>query len=102
MADWQDAVARGERPLRPISPKRHRVMQQGRIVLGRDTLIACMVRDLTPVGAKIRLPRPLSLPETFDLIIAAHDLRTIPVRLRWQRGLFVGLTFVERAGSRET
>lgn len=68
-------------------------MQQARVVWDPDTLIACIVRDLTPMGAKIRLPRPVILPERFDLVIAAHDLRTLPVQLRWQRGHFAGVTF---------
>lgn len=76
-------------------------MQQGRVVCGPDTLIACIVRDLTPTGAKIRLPRPLPLPQTFDLIIAAHDLRTIPVQLCWQRGDFAGVAFLEAVAPRD-
>lgn len=70
-------------------------MQQGRVVGERDTLITCIVRDLTPAGAKIRLPRPVALPERFDLVIAAHDLRTVPVQLRWQRGHFAGVIFLD-------
>lgn len=76
-------------------------MQQGRVVCGPETLMACIVRDLTPLGAKIRLPRPVPLPEAFDLVIAAHDLRTIPVRLCWQRGDFAGVTFLDFAAPRD-
>jgi hypothetical protein len=94
MADWREAVSRGDRPPRTPSPKRHRVMQQGRIVLGPETLLSCIVRDLSPVGASLRLPRPRPLPDRFDLIIAGHEIRTLPVRLRWQRGDFAGVTFV--------
>lgn len=96
MADWQEAVSRGDRPLRSPTPKRHRVMQQGRIVLGPESLLACIVRDLSPVGASVRLPRPRPLPPEFDLIIAGHELRTLSVRLRWQRADFAGVTFLAR------
>lgn len=93
MADWQEAVARGDRPARTPAPKRFRVMQQGRIVLGPESLLPCIVRDLSPLGASLRLPRPRPLPDRFDLIIAGHEIRTLRVRLRWQRADFVGVTF---------
>jgi hypothetical protein len=94
MADWQEAVARGDRPTRTPAPKRFRVMQQGRIVLGPERLVACIVRDLSPKGASLRLPRPTPLPERFDLVIAGHELRTVAVQLRWQRADFAGVTFL--------
>lgn len=79
----------------PREGRRHRVLQQGRIVLGPDRLVACVVRDLSRTGAKIRVAPQVELPERFDLVIAAHDLRTIPVRLRWRRGDFAGVTFAK-------
>lgn len=94
MADWQEAVSRGDRPARGPSPKRHRVLQQGRIVLGPERLLACIIRDLSPTGACLRLPRPTSLPERFDLVIAGDALRTVAVQLRWQRADFAGVTFL--------
>lgn len=93
MTDGQDAAGRGGRTAEPRSPRRYRVMQQGRIVLGPDTILACTVRDLSPLGAKIVLSRPVALPEGFSLVIAAHELRTLSVRLRWQRGDVAGVTF---------
>lgn len=73
--------------------KRHRVVQQGRIVLGPERLVPCVIRDLSRSGAKIRVAPDCPLPETFSLVIAAHDLRTLTVRLRWRRGDFAGVTF---------
>lgn len=93
MADWQEAVSRGDRPARRPTPKRHRVMQQGRIVLGPERLLSCIVRDLSPTGASLRLPHPSPLPERFDLIIAGHQIRTLSVHLRWQRAGFAGVIF---------
>lgn len=73
--------------------KRHRVVQQGRIVLGPERLIACTVRDLSHRGAKIRVDSRHVLPESFSLVIAAHDLRTLPARLCWRRGDLAGVAF---------
>ena len=63
-------------------------------VRGRRPWLFCVVRDVSRDGAKIRLARPVALPDTFELMIAAHDLRLYVVRLRWQRGDFAGVTFL--------
>lgn len=91
MADPQDEAREGAPVAR--AGKRHRVVQQGRIVLGPERLIGCVIRDLSRSGAKIRVAPEIGLPETFSLVIAAHDLRTLTVRLRWRRGDFAGVTF---------
>ena len=72
--------------------KRHRVAQQARIVLD-SRLIPCEIRDLSVSSAKLRVAPALELPELFELVIAAHDLRTHSARLRWRRGEFAGVTF---------
>lgn len=93
MADQREGGAR--EPAAPIvrAGKRHRVVQQGRIVLGPERLIACTVRDLSRAGAKIRVAPEHDLPATFSLVIAAHDLRTVTARLCWRRGDFIGVAF---------
>lgn len=93
MADAREADL--PNPAVPVARagKRHRVVQQGRIVLGPEQLIACTVHDLSPRGAKIRVASEQVLPETFPLVIAAHDLRTVTVRLRWRRGDLAGVAF---------
>ncbi|GAB6842484.1 hypothetical protein HNR00_004300 [Methylorubrum rhodinum] len=91
MADPQDEAKR----VAPVerAGKRHRVVQQGRIVLGPERQVGCVIRDLSRSGAKLRVAPEIGLPETFSLVIAAHDLRTVTVRLRWRRGDFAGVTF---------
>lgn len=98
--DEDRGAARGaEEPARPAAatvpprPKRHRLIQQGRIVLG-DSLVPCVIRDLSRAGAKIHLSPRVELPGTFDLVIAGHDLRTVRASLRWRRGAFAGLVFL--------
>lgn len=91
MADPQDEAKQGAPVER--AGKRHRVVQQGRIVLGPERLVGCVIRDLSRTGAKLRIDPEIGLPETFSLVIAAHDLRTLTVRLRWRRGDFAGVTF---------
>lgn len=95
MADPRDEARRAANEASPVarSGKRHRVVQQGRIVLGPERLVGCVIRDLSRTGAKLRVAPEIGLPETFALVIAAHDLRTVTVRLRWRRGDFAGVTF---------
>ncbi|MGE7415880.1 PilZ domain-containing protein [Methylobacterium tarhaniae] len=83
----------GEAGLIPRAGRRRRVIQQGRIVLGPDRSAACEVMDLSAAGARLRVPARIDVPETFPLVIAADDLRTVTVRLRWRRGDFAGVTF---------
>ncbi|KQQ30871.1 pilus assembly protein PilZ [Methylobacterium sp. Leaf123] len=93
MADPRENVSPEAAPPVERVGKRHRVVQQGRIVLGPEHLIACTVRDLSRQGAKIRVAPEHDLPEMFSLVIAAHDLRTMTVRLCWRRGDFAGVAF---------
>lgn len=76
----------------PVRAKRNRVLLQGRVVFGSE-LHPCVIRDLSRAGVKISLPARVALPERFELVIAADDLRRVAVCLRWRRGEFVGLTF---------
>lgn len=94
--DAETAAARSPDPV-PRAGRRRRVFQQGRLVLGPDRLVACEVTDVSTAGARLRVPARIALPETFSLVIAADDLRTVEVRLRWRRGDFAGVTF-EGAG----
>lgn len=93
MADAREAVLPNLAAPVARAGRRHRVVQQGRIVLGPERLVACTVRDLSPRGAKIRISPEQALPETFPLVIAAHDLRTVTARLCWRRGDFIGVAF---------
>lgn len=93
MADPWKSVS--PNPVAPVAraAKRRSVLQQGRIVLGPERLIACTVRDVSSRGARLRVARRHDLPDTFSLVIAAHDLRTVPARLCWRREDCVGVAF---------
>jgi hypothetical protein len=95
MVDCRDDARERDCDTPPVArlAKRRRVAQQGRIVLGPERLVGCEIRDLSRTGAKLRVAPEIALPETFSLVIAAHDLRTLTVRLRWRRGDFAGVTF---------
>ena len=89
LVGWQDQAVevRSRR-----QGRRLRVRQQAKIVLS-DEMIHCEVRNLSLQGAGISLSRRAQLPDTFNLFIAAHSLRTFKVKLRWHKGTHAGVSF---------
>jgi hypothetical protein len=62
---------------------RMRVLKSAKIVLGKSSVLDCVVRDLTNVGAGIEIPNAIVLPPqlgmTFD---GGRSIR--PCRLVWR------------------
>ncbi|WP_128565584.1 PilZ domain-containing protein [Methylobacterium crusticola] len=74
---------------------RLRTFLKGRIVFnGGNSSMDCLVRDLSPSGARLMLSQTATLPDGFDLIIPAKD-RVHKASLRWRRDDGVGVVFVE-------
>ena len=73
--------------------KRFSTHHPAKIVLGPETMISCMVKDISTGGARIAVKPDMDLPETFDLFIAAHDLQARRVRVCWRDGDFAGVAF---------
>jgi hypothetical protein len=74
---------------------RLRTFLKGRIVFNNgNSSMDCLVRDLSPSGARLVLSQTATLPDSFDLIIPAKD-RTHRATLRWRRADSIGVTFPE-------
>jgi hypothetical protein len=54
--------------------------------------INCIVRNLSEKGAKLGVSRDAQLPSRFTLCFVLRKLK-LPVRLRWRRGDFAGVSF---------
>lgn len=63
---------------------------------GKSSTLDCLVRNLSPEGAKVELSHAASVPEEFDLAIAKRD-GTFRARLIWRRAEEAGVLFVGRA-----
>ena len=50
---------------------RTRVLKGAKLLLGKSSVIDCVVRDLTNGGAGVQVPNTCGLPETFDLTFDA-------------------------------
>ena len=74
---------------------RQRSLLACRIVYGVcDIVVEGTIRDLSPEGARIKLPTLLLLPHQFRLIIG-QDGACFEVEVSWRRGQELGVRFVE-------
>lgn len=72
---------------------RLRVFLKGRIHFNNgSSSIDCLVRDMSPDGARLVLSGTATLPERFDLFIPQKE-RTYRAALRWRREEGIGVTF---------
>ena len=72
---------------------RLRVFLKGRIHFNNgSSSIDCLVRDMSPDGARLVLSGTATLPERFDLFIQQKE-RTYRAALRWRREEGIGVTF---------
>lgn len=76
---------------------RTRVFHGASVVFnGRQSVLACTIRNWSETGAMVRMSDWIALPETFELDIANKD-GSVRVRQRWRRGDDVGVVFIAPA-----
>jgi hypothetical protein len=74
--------------------QRSRVFQGASVVFnGRQSVLACTIRNWSDTGAMVRMSDWIALPETFELDIANQE-GGVRVRQRWRRGDDVGVAFL--------
>jgi hypothetical protein len=73
------------------SEPRRRVLFEGLLVgAGGRMKLSCMVRDMSPSGARIYVSEAVQVPETFEFSIIGQQRRWTAT-VRWRKGAFVGL-----------
>ena len=55
-------------------------------------VIECTIRDISPRGARLRVPNPQAVPPAFELLFKESG-RTRPARLRWKSRAEIGVIF---------
>lgn len=80
-------------PIERRAAKRTRCSHLAEIRIGSNVTLHAIVKDLSPDGAKIQIPRNAWLPKSFALCIPDTELLQ-QVICRWRRGDFAGLEFV--------
>lgn len=58
----------------------------------RRSAVDCLVRDISPAGARLIFSEAVSVPEAFDLYIP-HKETTLRARVQWRHGDEVGAIF---------
>ena len=72
--------------------RRQKVLKEGKVMLTEWVSVNCVVRDISPGGARIEFEGPVYLPSQFRLCIVSADL-TIPAVPAWQRRGEAGIRF---------
>ena len=81
------------------STPRLRSFLKGRVLFnGGQNSLECLIRDISPTGARLELSASVTLPDRFDLFLPHRD-ETCKVQIQWRRGNQLGVAFeqVERA-----
>jgi PilZ domain len=72
---------------------RSRVLKGAKLVIGTSSVIDCVVRNLTNIGARIEIPNTIDLPESLDITFdGGRSFR--PCRLAWRTLDETGLEFI--------
>ena len=72
--------------------RRQKVLKEAKVLLSDRVSIDCLVRDISPSGARLEFFAPVSLPNEFRVRIVSAEL-TVPAALAWQRRLEAGVRF---------
>ena len=74
--------------------QRLRVFKSVKLVFGNASVLDCVVRDLTPVGARIEIPNTIDLPQVFEMTFdGGRSIRSC--RLVWRTSSGTGVEFSE-------
>jgi hypothetical protein len=72
---------------------RQRVLREGRLVFNDgSSVINCIIRQLSPGGAKLRLPAPTYLPRSLALLCLTSEM-LYSAEIAWRHGVDLGLVF---------
>ena len=75
------------------STPRLRSFLKGRVVFnGGQNSLDCLIRDISPTGARLELSASVTLPDRFDLYLPHRD-ETCKVHSQWRRGNQLGIAF---------
>ncbi|MCL2385142.1 MAG: PilZ domain-containing protein, partial [Alphaproteobacteria bacterium] len=71
---------------------RRRTLKEGQIVFNdRQSVIDCVVRNLSDKGACLEVTSPIGIPDFFDLDLGQSGFRSC--RIAWRKSRRIGVTF---------
>ena len=82
--------------------ERGRSLLRAKIIFNnRMSTVDCIIKNISPSGARIAVPSSLSLPSEFELDIPLKG-KTYRAQMRWRDVENMGVEFVDAATSGET
>ena len=73
--------------------RRARVLKAGKLVYDRrHSVIDCIIRDISPLGARIRTTQILVIPDELELLVVS-DAELHPAKVLWRSYTECGLLF---------
>lgn len=82
------------------SGHRRRMLKEAKIVTrhGHST-VDCVVRDMSPGGARLKVEDGLSVPASFELLLVSEEAR-VPAQVVWRKAREIGIRFAPVVASR--
>ena len=81
---------------RRTSPRQRR-LNGAKIIFNSNSVIDCVVRDLSPRGARLLVASPIGIPEQFDLRIDRTGV-CHPSKVAWRKADKIGVVFLTGDG----
>jgi hypothetical protein len=73
---------------------RQKSFLQGRVFYNnRLSSMDCLVRDVSPTGARLKFPGPVTVPESVELFIPNKN-ESYRAHVQWNRGDEIGVAFI--------
>ena len=83
--------------VRPVDNRRRahraRTLLAGKIVIAKDIILDCMIRDFSPGGARVRISAATALPPKVSLLVIKEGL-LFEADVAWRLGDETGFAFV--------
>jgi hypothetical protein len=75
--------------------RRQRVLKTGKIIFSDgNSVVDCVIRNLSVAGARLELSNTVSVPQEFTLL-DAHAGRSYSAKVAWRRGETMGIEFID-------
>jgi two-component system cell cycle response regulator len=71
---------------------RGRTLKGGKIIIGKLSVIDCVIRDLTQLGARLKVDNTTDVPNSFELQIKPDSARR-PASVVWRGYGEIGIKF---------
>ena len=87
-------------PIERRTTERRRVVRQKSFLRGmiyfnnRRSAVDCLIRDISPFGARLTFSDAITTPDVLDLYIPQKE-QTLRIRVIWRHGPEVGVAFQE-------